>query len=128
LLKAIEELSQSGDRLKAMQLLALLQSLIENLQISGTPGSGTSSTADSEALRNLGDLMGKQRMLLDKTFRQSQGTGDPKDGGAKGLAQQQGQIRGDLENLKKKPGKKGASGPDLDKAGRYSLTIQPSAV
>jgi len=105
LLKAIEELSQSGDRLKAMQLLALLQSLIENLQISGTPGSGTSSTADSEALRNLGDLMGKQRMLLDKTFRQSQGTGDPKDGGAKGLSKQQSQLHDELGSLLKKGGK-----------------------
>ena len=103
LLKAIAELSQSGDRLRAMQLLALLQELIENLQVAGGPGSG--SLADDQALRDLGDLMGKQRMLLDKTFRQSQGTGDPKDGGAKGLAQRQGRLQSDLGALLKKGGK-----------------------
>jgi hypothetical protein len=49
--------------------------------------------------------VGKQRMLLDKTFRQSQGNGDPKDGGAKGLAQQQGRLQSDLGGLLKKGGK-----------------------
>jgi uncharacterized protein (TIGR02302 family) len=103
LLKAIEQLSQSGDRLKAAQLLALLQGLIENLQIADGPG-GPAGAADDQTLRDLSELVGKQRMLLDKTFRQSQGTGDPKDGGAKGLAQQQGQLQNDLGALLKKGG------------------------
>ena len=30
--------------------------------------------------------MGSQRELLDKTYRQGQDAGDPKDGGGKGLA------------------------------------------
>jgi hypothetical protein len=59
--------------------------------------------------------MGKQRMLLDKTFRQSQGSGDPKDGGAKGLAGQQGQLRNDLGALLKKGGKNPSQG-DLQRA------------
>ena len=104
LLKAIAELSQSGDRLKAMQLLAMLQEMLENLQVVGGPG-GPGALADDQALRDLSELMGKQRLLLDKTFRQSQGTGDPKDGGAKGLAQQQGQLQNDLGALLKKGGK-----------------------
>jgi len=115
LLKAIEELSQSGDRLKAMQLLALLQNLIENLQFSNVPGAGAGSTADSDALRALGDVMGKQRMLLDKTFRQSQGTGDPKDGGPKGLSKQQSELQNDLGSLLKKGGKSPAQS-DLGRA------------
>ena len=45
--------------------------------------------------------MGRQRSLMDKTFRQSQGLGDPKDGGAKGLSDQQGQLRGDLDKMLK---------------------------
>ncbi|MGC9953750.1 MAG: TIGR02302 family protein [Rhizomicrobium sp.] len=114
LLKAIEELSQSGDRLKAMQLLALLQGLIENLQVVNGPGGGGTS-ADDEALRDLSELMGKQRMLLDKTFRQSQGTGDPKDGGPKGLARQQGQLQSDLGAILKKGGK-GPAQNDLQRA------------
>jgi tetratricopeptide (TPR) repeat protein len=114
LLKAIEELSQSGDRLKAMQLLALLQELIENLQVVGGPG-GPTALADDQALRDLSELVGKQRMLLDKTFRQSQGTGDPKDGGTTGLAQQQGQLQNDLGALLKKGGKS-PSQSDLQRA------------
>ena len=115
LLKAIEQLSQSGDRLRAMQLLAMLQELIENLQVAGGPG--VNNPADDQALRDLSDLMGKQRMLLDKTFRQSQGSGDPKDGGPKGLAQQQGQLQNDLGALLKK-GEKTPSQSDLQRADR----------
>ncbi len=114
LLKAIEELSQSGDRLKAMQLLALLQDMVENLQVEGGAG-GTGNAAEDKALRDLSDLVGKQRALLDKTFRQSQGAGDPKDGGAKGLAQQQGQLQSDLGTILKNGGKSPAA-RDLGRA------------
>ena len=129
LLKAIQQLSQAGDRLKAMQLLAMLQSMLENVQMSNGPGGQSGqgagragNTPADEALKGLGDVMGRQRLLLDKTFRQGDGTGDPKDGGAKGLAQQQGQLRGDLEALKKKSGKNGT--PNLDKAGRLMEEAQ----
>jgi len=121
LMKAIQSLSQSGDRMRAMQLLAMLQNLLENAQVAGNGGTGQGMGGDpaaNEALRNLGDLMGRQRMLLDKTFRQSDGNGDPKDGGAKGLSQQQGQLRNDLEGLKGKLGKKGPGQDNLDKAGK----------
>ena len=36
----------------------------------------------TRSMQKFGDLMGKQRQLLDKTFRQKQGQADPKDGGA----------------------------------------------
>jgi uncharacterized protein (TIGR02302 family) len=116
LLKAIEELSQSGDRLKAMQLLALLQGLIENLQVTTGPGgSGGMGAAEDQALRDLSEMMGRQRMLLDKTFRQGQGNGDPKDGGPKGLARQQSQLQNDFGAILKKSGK-GAGQGDLQRA------------
>ncbi|MDE2109798.1 MAG: TIGR02302 family protein [Alphaproteobacteria bacterium] len=116
LLKAIQDLSRSGDRLKAMQLLAFLEGLVENMQVANGSGSG-GSAADNEALRNLGELMGKQRMLMDKTFRQSQGTGDPKDGGPKGLARQQGQLHDELGTILKDDGK-APGARDLEEAGR----------
>jgi len=117
LLRAIEALSQSGDRSRAAQLLALLQSMLENVQVAS--GAGQQGAAADQALRALGELIGKQRMLLDKTFRQSEGNGDPKDGGAKGLAQQQGQLRQDLDALRKQPGGRKNSGQNnLDEAGR----------
>jgi len=131
LLKAIQQLSQAGDRLKAMQLLAMLQSMLENVAVSNGPGgqagqgtAGAGNTPADEALKGLGDVMGRQRLLLDKTFRQGDGSGDPKDGGAKGLAQQQGQLARDLDALNKKAGKKGAAGSNLDKATRLMEEAQ----
>ena len=119
LLKAIEGLLQSGDRLRAMQLLAMLQDMMENLRVAQGSGAGTQGDSEADqALRGLGELMGKQRLLLDKTFRQGQGMGDPKDGGAQGLAGQQGALRGDLGKLQKQQsGKKGA-GDHLKEADR----------
>lgn len=118
LLKAIQQLAQSGARAQAAQMLAMLQSLLENLHMTQGNGTGQMSPQDkalSSAIQNLGDLMGRQRQLLDKTFRERQGNGDPKDGGAKGLAQQQGKLRDDLQNALK--GLQGAP-QSLGKAGR----------
>ncbi len=119
MLKAIEQLSQSGARAQAAEMLAMLQSLLENLHMTqGSGGAGQMSPQDkalSDALRNLGDLMGRQRDLLDKTFREQQGNGDPKDGGGKGLSQQEGKLRDDLSKALK--GLEGAP-QSLSKAGR----------
>ena len=105
LLKAIEQMAQSGDRAQAQQMLALLQSLLENLHMTNGSGSGSGNApqdkALSDAIQGLGDLMGKQRSLLDKTFRQELGKGDPKDGGSKGLAEQQRQLRDQLGKVMK---------------------------
>ena len=90
LLEMIQKLSQAGDRQKAAQLLAMLQSMLENMRM--TPGPAAARAAPqnkalNEKLQKFGGLMGKQRALLDKTFRQQQGQADPKDGGAAGLAE-----------------------------------------
>ena len=103
LMKAIQELAQTGNREKAQQLLAFLQNLLENMQV--TPGSGQgmseSDKALSDAIQNLGDLMGRQRQLMDKTLRQQEGNPQPGDGGPKDLAQQQGQLKQDLDKILK---------------------------
>ncbi|HET7334883.1 MAG TPA: TIGR02302 family protein [Rhizomicrobium sp.] len=130
LLNAIQQLAQTGARDKAQQMLAMLQSLLENLHMSAGngqgQGQGSASPQDkamSDAIGKLGDLMGKQRQLLDKTFRQQQGAGDPKDGGARGLAQQQGKLREDLDKILKglegngkKPDSLGEAGRDMGQA------------
>ncbi|MBI3678191.1 MAG: TIGR02302 family protein [Proteobacteria bacterium] len=103
LLDAIQQMAQSGSREQAAQALALLQSLLENLHMQAGNGTGSApgDKALSDTIQGLGDLMGRQRQLLDKTFRQQQGNPDPKDGGAKGLAQQQQQLRDDLGKVLK---------------------------
>jgi uncharacterized protein (TIGR02302 family) len=121
LLKAIQQASQTGARGAAQQMLALLQNLLENLHM--TRGAGSSGSpgdkALSDAIQGLGDLMGRERNLMDKTYRQQQGAGDPKDGGAKGLAQQQGKLRDDLNKTLKGLGSQNEKAPNaLGKAGR----------
>lgn len=124
MLKAIQQLAQSGARGQAAQMLALLQSMLENLHMTESAGgNGQMSPEDkqlSDALRNLGDLMGRQRQLLDKTFRQQQGNADPKDGGAKGLAQQEGKLRDDLQKalngMKDAPQSLGQAGKNMGQA------------
>jgi len=121
MLKLIQQLAQSGSREAAAQMLALLQSLLENMQMSAGAG-GSGGTGDkqmSQAIQGLSDLMGRQRQLMDKTYREGQGAGDPKDGGAQGLAQQQGELRDDLNALLKGLGSKGSgAAKNFGEAGR----------
>jgi hypothetical protein len=100
MLKAIQQLAQTGARTKAQELLAMLQNLLENMH-SGGAGSGQADKAMSGAIQGLGDIIGRQRQLLDKSLRHGEGAGDPKDGGGKGLANQQGKLHEDLDRLLK---------------------------
>ncbi len=119
LLKAIQQLTQSGDRAQAQQMLALLQSLLENLHLSNGTGGGDANSpqnkALSDAIHNLGDLMGKQRDLLDKTFKGRQGDHvDPKD-----LQKQQGDIQKQLGDIQKGLGDQKIPAPsDMGRAGQ----------
>jgi uncharacterized protein (TIGR02302 family) len=136
LLKAIQQLAQSGARGQAQQMLALLQNLLENLRLSGS-GGGTGGAdnpqnkALSDAIKNLGDLMGKQRGLLDKTFKGRQGEKvDPK-----ALSQEQGDIQKQLGDIMKglggqKPDDLGRAGNSMGQSGRElgSSDLNSSAV
>ena len=119
LLKAIQQLAQSGNRAQAQQLLALLQSLLENLRIDGSGGGGDANNpqnkALSDAIRGLSDLMGKQRGLLDRTFRGQQGGQvKPND-----LKRQQGDLQNQLGGILKGLGTQKIPAPsDLGRAGR----------
>jgi len=118
LLKTIQQLSQAGDRERAAQLLAMLQSMLENLHTTQSASGGQSpqNKALNEKLQKFGGLMGKQRALLDKTFRQQQGHADPKDGGAQGLQKQQNDLEKELQDSLK--GMDGKSAQKLREAGK----------
>jgi len=117
LLKAIQQMAQTGSREAAAQALAMLQNLLENLHVTAGKGGGSGDKALSDAIEGLGDMIGRQRQLLDKTYRQGQGAGDPKDGGGKGLADEQGKLRGDLDKIMKGLGA-GKTPRQLGDAGR----------
>jgi uncharacterized protein (TIGR02302 family) len=118
LMQMIQKLSQAGERQKAAQLLAMLQSMLENMRLTqgGKGGQSAQNKALNEKLQKLGGLMGKQRSLLDKTFRQQQGQADPKDGGAQGLQKQQSDLEKELQDSLK--GMDGKSAQKLQEAGK----------
>ena len=120
MMKAIQQMAASGNREAAAQMLAALQNMLENMQVAkGSSGNGQTGdqqgTELNQAIQQYGELMGQQRALMDKTLRQSQGNGDPKDGGAQGLAKQQDQVRQKLNQAMQKLGKRGDA---LGKAGQ----------
>ncbi|HEY4274425.1 MAG TPA: DUF4175 family protein [Rhizomicrobium sp.] len=125
LMQAIQQLSASGNREQAAQMLAALQNMLENMRISrsaGGQGSGQNQQLN-QAIQEYGDLMGQQRALIDKTMRQEQGKGDPKDGGTQGLAKQQNDLRQKLDRSMQKLGKLGSG---LDQAGKSMDQAQQS--
>lgn len=104
MMEMIQKLSQAGQREQAAQMLALLQNMLENMRMvpGGQGGQGSAQNkALNDAMNKLGDAMGKQRGLLDKTFRQQQGNGDPRDGGPQGLARQQQNLQQQLQDAAK---------------------------
>jgi transcriptional regulator of heat shock response len=102
--------------------------MLENMQVSKS-ASGNGQGGDqqnselNQAIQQYGDLMGQQRALMDKTLRQGQGNGDPKDGGVQGLAKQQDQVRQKLNQAMQKLGKRGDA---LGKAGQAMEQAQKS--
>jgi uncharacterized protein (TIGR02302 family) len=119
LMQMIQKLSQAGERQKAAQLLAMLQSMLENMRMNQSAGSGGQSPQNkalNEKLQKFGGLMGKQRSLLDKTFRQQQGQADAKEGGAQGLQKQQNDLQKELQDSLK--GMDGKSAQKLREAGK----------
>ncbi len=86
LLKAIEDLARTGNRDQARQMLAALMQMMQNMRMMagrGQPGQqgqgqqgqqgNPQQNAMNDALQGLGDIMGGQRQLLDKTFRAQRG-------------------------------------------------------
>jgi hypothetical protein len=118
LMEMIQKLSQAGERQKAAQLLAMLQSMLENMRMAqnGKGGQSPQNKALNEKLQKFGGLMGKQRSLLDKTFRQQQGQADPKEGGTQGLQKQQNDLEKELQDSLK--GMDGKSAQKLREAGK----------
>ena len=76
LLKTIQQLSASGNREEAARMLAVLQNILEKSAFGAArwqqrPGQVTLNNA----IQKFGDMMGKERSLLDKTMSQRQGSG-----------------------------------------------------
>jgi uncharacterized protein (TIGR02302 family) len=95
MLDRLEQLSRSGAKDAARQLLDQLQQMLENLQMA-SPGDMDNADDDMmSALDELGDMIRKQQQLRDRTYRQGQDQrrqrGMPGQRGQQGQQGEQGQ-------------------------------------
>lgn len=103
LMDRIQELMEQGDMEQAQQLMAMLNDLLENLQM--TRGEGGEPMPGAEAMEGLGETLNDQQSLADETFRerqdQSGDEGEPgKDAQSRleALAEQQRQLQEQLRD------------------------------
>ncbi len=150
MLKQMEEMARSGNKEGAQQMLAQLRDLLDRLQSgkqAGQGGQGKDGRGGKmrQLMDKFGNLIGKQKKLLDDTFKQGrsrrngegqqdgQGQQDPgKDGkggqqGLDGLGDRQGDLRGDLDKFMQDLKGLGGKQPDqLQDAGRAMEDAQES--
>ena len=70
MLRRMEDLARSGSRDAARQLLSQMQRMLEDLRIGrGMAAPDPQTRQMQEALRELGDMIGRQQELMDRTFR-----------------------------------------------------------
>ncbi len=88
MLKQMEELAKSGNKDAAQQMLSQLRDLLDRLQAGKMAGKGQGQDGKNGQMRQLmdkfGNLIGKQKKLLDETFKQGRSRrgseGDPRAG------------------------------------------------
>lgn len=121
MLKAIENMTSTGARGEARQLLSQLQSLLENLQLGGDSRMNQQETTMSQALKGLTRVLEDERAILDETYRKSGRGGDPRpqDRSMNALARDQAEL---AERLRQLMGELSQAMPkgleSLDKAGK----------
>lgn len=101
LMDRIQELMEEGRMDEAAELMAQLNALLENLQM--TRGEGGDPMPGSEAMEGLGETLGDQQALADETFRNLQdqfNRGDPQgEGEGEGQQGEGARDQGTLEDL-----------------------------
>lgn len=107
LLDQARELSRAGNRDAARQLLNMLQSMLEGLKGgAGAPGEDPGEASTAEAMGKLGELMGRQQRLMDRTLREGQSGprglgpgGSAQPGLDPGIQAEQQALRRDLNQI-----------------------------
>lgn len=100
LMNRIQELMEEGRMDEAAELMAQLNALLENLQVTEGQGEGGEPMPGAEAMEGLGDTLSDQQDLADDTFRDLQnqfGRGEQEGEGEDGQGERQGE--GESEGL-----------------------------
>jgi uncharacterized protein (TIGR02302 family) len=145
MLKQMEDMAKSGNKDAAQQMLSQLRDLLDRLQSGKMAGKGQGQDGQNGQMRQLmdkfGNLIGKQKKLLDETFKQGRGqrgsegeqgqSGEGEGGSGErqldGLGDRQGELRNDLDRLMQDLKGLGGKQPDqLDDAGRSMGDAQDS--
>jgi hypothetical protein len=104
--------SKGGNNDMAQQMLEELDRLLQNLEPGGQQQAGEGEGNMDDMMQGLGDMMKKQKRLMDETQRMpgqgqqegqepgEQGEGGEKPGEGKGLSQRQQQLKKQLEGLR----------------------------
>jgi uncharacterized protein (TIGR02302 family) len=125
LLDAIKQLSENGAKDTASELLSQLKDVLQNLQVAGLPGQATEEQkARQNALQQLGDMIGRQRGLMDETFNEHRNKpfsfgdgGQPSEsdgeqtGASNGLQERQNDLRQSLGEIMNGLGGSGMGAP-----------------
>ncbi len=115
LMEQIRNLMRSGARDAARQMLAALQNMLENLRAGRAQQMSPQAQAGNEAMRQLRELIERQRALMNRSFRQSQPSNarPPPQGSQRGAATQREirealrQLREALRQMGMQPGQEG---------------------
>ncbi|VAV88044.1 hypothetical protein MNBD_ALPHA06-10 [hydrothermal vent metagenome] len=105
MLDALQAMSETGATGDARALLKALAQLLQNMKMQmaqGGQGEADDLVAEAmrDALEELGEMLGKQRELLDEAQQQQNADGAPQSPGNMGeMSQRQGQLQGDLNEL-----------------------------
>jgi uncharacterized protein (TIGR02302 family) len=91
MLDRLENLARNGAKDAARQLLQQLEQMMENLQMASPNQGGDDMDDMMSQLDELGDMIGKQQDLRDRTFRQGQDQRRQGQRGQQGRQGQQGQ-------------------------------------
>ncbi len=120
LLKAIQQLAQSGARDQAQQLMALLQNLLENLRLSNSAGGGSGpETPQNKAMRGRDPGIGRPDGQAARPARQDVQGPPGHDRRSQGIAEGTGRHPEPAHNILKGLGAQKVPAPsDLGRAGR----------
>ncbi|WP_169567007.1 TIGR02302 family protein [Sneathiella limimaris] len=104
MLDQIDQLSRSGAREDAKNLLSQLQDILENLQMASPMMQSPSQQAGQKMLNELGEMLKQQQDLLDQTMRSSRRSGNLKDQPLSKQAEQLRRLAEEQEKLRQKLG------------------------